>query len=662
MNQFEQLKTGKKEDQSGTAFETKEGRKFYAERLIDPESPKVAEAYEMLANQFGKEELDSLKTTKEAISDTEKPYLFHVAKNEKGEVVGVRTSAVVETVNAKGQESKKSALLLGCYAVTALKERGQGIWKNLFKNQEQAAMEDAKRRGLEVRGSMTEVHGSMEPILNKEGFKRPYIKVGRGYKELPYEQQPLDWDAKTGKPAEGAGSVPEHLMLKLASGENVVSRKELMEMIRGMFYYNNYPQEGYFKTAKAENAHAKTMKEAEENLSELIGKKKVYLFSSQEREAARATGIKFVEHRQKEDKAEAAAAKRAEKSEQKKEWKEHFGEEAKMQLEIEKTERAAKKAEKNEKEWEQQFGILAEIEKEKEEFAKTGIPSESIKPEQILKEFGLEKPTKSFEETEQRLAETLNRTRTQGGESLSQTERIAATRDFYLSELGYSVRYKGWFNGKAEILDQNKEPLKDANGKPLEFKTFFDFNKLGETPMINFLKEKLKENSEGKGAEKPEGDSQKAIEEKLSLLQKAENFGKDKVDKLKEGIARLGLGEKLGIGWRAAKKLAIEGGKDLAVVGLKPMAAIEQAIGEIVLWEKMESLKNHVADLEKYIADAEARKEAGGEGYPYPLSEVLENLRQARDKYSNNLTAARESVNKKGEIYKFLESLKEKNG
>ena len=298
-----------------TSFESEEGEKFSAEQLTNPEDSRVDKVQEMLAGHFGEEEVDPPEVMKEAMTGRmatgeECPkYLIHVAENSKGEIIGLRTGAVVETVNAKGKMSESSGVLLGCYSLTSPEARGKGVWKELFKAQGEAAQKDAESRGLKIKGYMSEAHDGMEPVLNTEGAKRAYIKMGDGsFKELPYEQPPLDWDPETGNPTEGAGVVPEHLMLRLASGKNDLSGKELMEMVRGMYYYNNYREEEYFQDKEAYDRHTEFVEGIEQKLAESIGKGKVYLLSRQEREAMQNQGTKFIEHAKKEEKPPAPEA------------------------------------------------------------------------------------------------------------------------------------------------------------------------------------------------------------------------------------------------------------------------------------------------------------------------------------------------------------------
>lgn len=645
MPNFEQPSTTKEENKEAerTAFETKDGEKLFARRVESPEDPQVEKIQEMLETHLGKEEVDPIEVMKQSMTgkmetgEEVPPYLVHVAENSKGEIKGVQMGAVVETVNDKREVSEKSGVLLDCYSVVSPEMRNQGIWKELFRNQEKSATKDAERRGLGIKGFMAEAHNDLEPILNQEGVKRAYIKTKDGsFRELPYEQPPLDWNPKTGKPGEDAGIVPEHLMLKLTSGKNGLSGKELMEMVRGMYLYNNYREEEYFKTPKAYERHTGFVKGIEQKLTDFIGKRKVQLLSGSEREAMKNKGIKFIEHRGKEDRAETRKAARVEKMEQKKGWKEHFGGLAEVQLAREKAER--------------------ELAKEKKAIESAKIPEKGMKTEEILKEAGIEKPAASFEEFQKRLAEKLEKERTYKGERLSEGDKLMMARNSYLAELGYSVRYKGLLLDKAEILDEKNEAIADEKGKPIEFKSFY-FSKT-ERSINDFLKERLKEKLEGRPAKEltEEEMMEKAVkavenartnrEEKISFLQKTKIFGKEKLGKLVEGLTRLNLGEKLGI-LRRGKKLAVECGKDLAAIGLTPAMVLEQ-VGRRVVGE----IQTEIGEEKKGIFERriEAIKEMGD------FPNLLELLQRHSQKGSEKIIKGYNNIHEKGKILRFIEA------
>ncbi|MDP3995948.1 MAG: hypothetical protein Q8P74_01740, partial [bacterium] len=149
-------------------------------------------------------------------------------------------------------------------------------------------------------------------------------------------------------------------------------------------------------------------------------------------------------------------------------------------------------------------GANRELAEEVKAVESVEIPEEGMKPEEILKGVGIEKPAESFEEAEKRLKEELGVARIEGGEKLSKAEEIDRTRDFYLKELGYSLEYQGLLRGKARVLDSEGKYVADEKGKPREFKAFFKL-KEDNTPLIDFLKEEL----QGKFEKKAEGAAEK---------------------------------------------------------------------------------------------------------------------------------------------------------
>jgi len=271
--------------------------------------------------------------------------------------------------------------------------------------------------------------------------------------------------------------------------------------------------------------------------------------------------------------------------------------------EEEKIESAEEREERKEREW--KFGtrtlerikkMTEESDEEKKAMESAKIPEKGMGTDEILKEVGIEKPAESLKEIEDRLKDELKGVRVRGGEKPSEAEEIERTRDFYLKELGYSLEYKGLLRGKARLLDAEGKHITDEKDEPREFKAFFRMKK-EKTPLIDFLKEELKSKFEKKSEKAPAGKTkeekleagfQKTVktaeqeqerrEEKISSLQDVKKVGKERLEKLKDGLAYVAALDKLSIlGLREGKKLAIEGGKDLAATGLTPAAAVEEA-------------------------------------------------------------------------------------
>jgi len=302
--------------------------------------------------------------------------------------------------------------------------------------------------------------------------------------------------------------------------------------------------------------------------------------------------------------------------------------------------------------------IEQEMAQEKKAVESAKIPKEGIKPEEILKEAGIPKPAESYKEVQERLAERLDKGRTFEGKKLSDSDKFIETRKFYLEELGYSVKYKGVLLDKAEILDESGKSILNDKGKSLEFKSFY-FNKT-EKSISDFLKGRLQEKFEGKPAEKLTEEQKLAKsyektvkgvknaqadrEAKISFLQEAKTFGKEKWGKIMEGLARLNLREKLGMGLSEGKRLAIEGGKDLAAIGLTPLAAIEKAGKELQWGAAMREMKFRTGRIHQF------------EQMPR-FKEYTELLRKESEPANEKLLRAYESMYKKGKILKLIEKL-----
>ena len=334
--------------------------------------------------------------------------------------------------------------------------------------------------------------------------------------------------------------------------------------------------------------------------------------------------------------------------------------------------------EEKEKEWKYGARTLERIRDAEREWAEekkamesAKIPEKGMEAEEILKEAGVEKPVKSFAEAEEKLEEKIGKARTQGGEKIPLAEKNEITLNFYLGELGYSVRYKDFLHGKAELLDENSEVVKDEGGKPMEFKTFFKMDR-EETPMIDFLKEKLREKQEKKPAKemseeeemeagfqktkKAEEQKQEGRKEKVSSLKDVKETGKERINKLAEGLSYIAALDKLGLlGLKKSKDIAIEGGKDLAAIGLTPAAAVEEAgryiAGRIQVGEAVR--KNFIMEkraelLEKIPADKR----------PDYFDNLLEAVvKTGTERVSEELISGYDKIYKKGKIIKLIEML-----
>ena len=246
---------------------------FRAERITNPEDPRVDPVQAFLQAQFKSQEVDPVEVMRTAIG------------------------AVLELKNEDYERIEDKAIIQGSYIAAVKKYRRLGVGSKAFEFRMAEAMEDAKRRGLEIVAYVGEVFDDSEAFINSQGASRLYIREGNDqYKEVPYYQPPLDWNLETGRPAEGARTVPEHLMVRTMDGSKTISGEQLLEMVRVIYDYNNYREREAFKNARAYRTHTGIIGNIEEELTETVSGKDLMMISREERESMKAQGITFVEH------------------------------------------------------------------------------------------------------------------------------------------------------------------------------------------------------------------------------------------------------------------------------------------------------------------------------------------------------------------------------
>ena len=98
------------------------------------------------------------------------------------------------------------------------------------------------------------------------------------------------------------------------------------------------------------------------------------------------------------------------------------------------------------------------------------------------------------------------------------------------------------------------------------------------------------------------------------------------------------------MGLSEGKRLAIEGGKDLAAIGLTPLAAIEKAGKELQWGAAMREMKFRTGRIHQF------------EQMPR-FKEYTELLRKESEPANEKLLRAYESMYKKGKILKLIEKL-----
>lgn len=279
-------------------------------------------------------------------------------------------------------------------------------------------------------------------------------------------------------------------------------------------------------------------------------------------------------------------------------------------VEISKKSRAQRARREEERSWES--GAALDEERRADEMEILGENERAEKAEIEKKAEGL------FGEKEKELKEKIDKSRTFQGERLSPSRTHEEMLKFYLTDLGYSVKYTA-LHGKARILDEKGEYVLDKKTKkPREFKTSFDPK--GETPIIQFLKEELKnkirkDSGVGESESKEEEKKEKKPFKFLESLKKAAERMADSIKK---------------------------GAKKMAVLGLTPAAAMED-FGQRIFSEP-----------KKFFEKIKAM-EGAGEAME---KEDKEELNRIFTSYTEKVKQIEEQKKKKSKIWELIKKIR----
>ena len=274
------------------------------ERITNPEDHRIPLVETFLQEHFDPAELDVSGVMGPAIAGRDAAtgkacdkYIVIAVQNEQKEIVAVSTGMVLQLLDEDFEPVGKQAMVCGGYTAVSEPYRRQGLASKVFDIKFAEAQKDARERDLTIMGSLGEAHDEAELLLNAKGVRRLYIKQPDGVLlEVPYFQPPLKWDPKTGDPAEGAKSVPEHLTMNLSDGSNSIDGDKLMEYVRGMYNYNNYQFEETFSSKQAFRRHGRILDGITRELERAVSGKEIVMLARAEREQMVGQGVAFIEH------------------------------------------------------------------------------------------------------------------------------------------------------------------------------------------------------------------------------------------------------------------------------------------------------------------------------------------------------------------------------
>lgn len=292
--------------------ETKEGeRQFAAEKVTDPEDPRLRDVQKLLSKTFGREKVDSLEVTQGGMRDKDDPYNVVLIKEaETGKLAGAILSGNIRVWGENGEPPPTDRVIFETYTVVPEAMRGQGHGKSLEGYNLYKEVGAAEMKGQNLRGLVTESEPSAIDFHDRMGKNRMYFQDEKGnWQEVPYACIPLDWDVETGEPAKDAAATRENLMYMSNDSKNrTLTAQQATDLVRSISYYNSWYEKD-FKNPDAYERHQEIVDEHIQRFADAVGEREIRLMSQAERVQLEQQGATFVDNFEKPKEEAPVAAK-----------------------------------------------------------------------------------------------------------------------------------------------------------------------------------------------------------------------------------------------------------------------------------------------------------------------------------------------------------------
>lgn len=218
--------------------------------LVDPKDTKSVRGVRRLwTNAYGKGEVEPYSETVAGMSgEYSVLYRIFAAWDDKGRVVAAIAGGVDKL------DENEAVYMVG-YMNTDPKHVRKGLARELVRLAIEQALSDAAQMGCSLVAITAEATSDSEEFWNAVGLARLYLQTGNinEYIELQYVQPALDFNPATGRPAEGAEEVPEHLMLGFFDRE---ADKELVsKLVAAVLRWSHRWAREEFKSDEAYATH-----------------------------------------------------------------------------------------------------------------------------------------------------------------------------------------------------------------------------------------------------------------------------------------------------------------------------------------------------------------------------------------------------------------------
>lgn len=287
--------------------------KFDIELINDPESPTLPKAYQVLAETFKPEEMDSLEIIQEKMNGLRygqdmggKAFALAI-KNANEEVQATLIGGLMPLYKEQGEATNDRVLIIFYMAIKD-KMKKFGFGREAMIDAYKYAQEEVKKEKSNFVGAAGECTYTSRDYWEKFGWRRVYVKNENGpIEEIPYAQPPMAYDLKTGEPAEGAGVAPEHLMVQFTDKvkkSNDELKRNVLRVVQTFYKCNNYVARDAFTDAaggekeSAERAfqkHLSAIKPFEDKYIVDLNKGDVALYSQENLKELSSEGIPIIQ-------------------------------------------------------------------------------------------------------------------------------------------------------------------------------------------------------------------------------------------------------------------------------------------------------------------------------------------------------------------------------
>lgn len=284
----------------------RDGETFTIHSIEKGDDPLLSGVQKLLEEKFGKEEVDPEEIMRSAVekktpwgTHEDVKYKVFAITDSRGEVVSTVAGGHLDLRDAHGKPTKETIFMVA-YAVTSPKLEGKGLAREAYISALKNIAADAHGKGKKLTMSAGECTYTSEGFWNRVGWKRVYQEQGTGekkvYSEAPYIQPALDFNEKTGLPAEDAGEAPEHLMIDPFEGQTF-TRRHVVSVVEAFYRWcNRWPKEA-FENNTAHRRHTKYVDKIFKAFKNFVADHgEPILLDSNGRDTLQKRGIKIEEH------------------------------------------------------------------------------------------------------------------------------------------------------------------------------------------------------------------------------------------------------------------------------------------------------------------------------------------------------------------------------